>query len=339
MSDVNKVDIRVYQSTDIESVRDLFLRAWGYQRSLSYDTKFWNKTILDTCPAIVATRGRKAVGYYMILPVSMSDGRSGLLGGQAIDSMIDPAFQGKGLFKTIASECYSYCADLGIHVLFGAPNKAAYRGNVGPLNWCHISEVIEYARPLSSIIRGAISGQKTTGATVMEEIKFGSKLVKFSKQRPKEVGSFLSGFGKKERRWSVDTNTEWFDFRYRDVDEVGYNWISVYDEGEIVAFAVCGVSAGDARLRKATLGELVFAKPEAGHLAIRAVLKLASRAGADYVVAKNTSRELSTTFYWHGFLRARKTPLITRVLTPRCHAANPFVRESWALFGGAFDTM
>jgi hypothetical protein len=70
----------------------------------------------------------------MVWPLLFSDGQEQVLGGQPIDSMVHRSFQGKGMLRELACRCYGVCNEnkiAEIAVMFGAPNRAAYAGNVG----------------------------------------------------------------------------------------------------------------------------------------------------------------------------------------------------------------
>lgn len=93
------------------------------------------------------------MGFYMVWPMPFPDGQEQVLGGQPIDSMVHPNFQGKGMLRELACRCCELSNESKLAVMFGAPNRAAYAGNVGALNWCHVGNILELVRPLPPMLR------------------------------------------------------------------------------------------------------------------------------------------------------------------------------------------
>jgi hypothetical protein len=59
------------------------------------------------------------------------------------------AFKGKECCVNWHAAATSFATRTKIAVMFGAPNRAAYAGNVGALNCCHACNVLDLVRPLA----------------------------------------------------------------------------------------------------------------------------------------------------------------------------------------------
>jgi hypothetical protein len=90
---------------------------------------------------------------------------------------------------------------------------------------------------------------------------------------------------------------------------------------------------------KATLVEVIATDEIARKAVFNAAASWAQHKGARFLIAKSTNNDPDERLLRRGFIPFRRTALISRTLSWRCYSANPFSRNAWALFGGAFDTM
>ncbi|MCQ4188714.1 GNAT family N-acetyltransferase, partial [Methylocystis suflitae] len=113
MSSPQLQDVRYapYEVSHLMQLRELFKVVWGANRSIEYDAKHWNETLMGVCPAVVGLCDERVVGFYMVWPMLLSDGQERILGGQPIDSMVHPNFQGKGMLRELACRCYELCTE------------------------------------------------------------------------------------------------------------------------------------------------------------------------------------------------------------------------------------
>jgi GNAT superfamily N-acetyltransferase len=335
------IDYQVYDSSHCEDLRELFVQVWGVPRSVEYDQKHWNNTIVGTAPGIVALASGRIIGFYTVWPVPLTDGGKVVIGGQPIDSMIDRQFQGRGVLRELGSRCYQECARHSIGLMYGAPNRAALAGNVGGLNWSHVSEIVDYVRPILRRARRsdflanlAERDQSIKGLTVSATAGALDAVAVFCTN--------VADPGDARKTWRVARPGEWLRYRYGSTPEVRYVTLTINHGDEILGAAVCGVRLKDAEsgsVAKLTIGELVGRDNATCRELIGGIVSLAATCGAPYVLAKSAGAGLGSVLLSAGFVPCRRTPLISRTLDASCHRANPLAKKGWALFGGAFDTV
>ncbi|MFZ1110073.1 MAG: GNAT family N-acetyltransferase [Rhodomicrobium sp.] len=336
--DLRSIRFEQYNSSHFASVRNLFERVWGESRSAEYDDKYWNKTLTGVCPAIVAFFHEQAVGFYMVWPVMLTDGQADFVCGQPIDSMVHPDFQGKGLLRELGNRCYEICSQEGIAVMYGAPNKAAYAGNVGALNWCHVSNLTDWIRPMFGLRGQSSLWVEQDGRWVMHGRQGESTIFTAERDSGEQLSELWTEGPTIRRRWQVSRTQAWMNYRYRSVPEAEYFTVTLR-VGEIqAAAAICGFRKVGSRLR-ATLADLVYKDEIACRLVLKALVNFAKRKGARFMLAKTAPFSLGEQLYRSGFLPVRQTPLISRTPGWQCFAANALSRKGWSLFGGAFDVI
>jgi hypothetical protein len=327
-----------YEASYFSQLRDLFRIVWGENRSPEYDAKHWNETLTGVCPAVVALCEGEVVGFYMVWPMLFSDGQEQVLGGQPIDSMVHPSFQGKGMLRELACRCYELCNQNKLAVMFGAPNRAAYAGNVGALNWCHVCNIIDLVRPLTPIPYPKTCWVEQEGGWICDNADSElSGCVAQSDFSP-GVAILCEELAPLKQSWQVSRTIKWMEYRYRSVPDAEYYTIRLPDKRGRRGAAVCGFRKSSSGV-KATLVEMIAADEIARKAVANAAASWARHKGARYLVAKSTANDPNERLFWRGFVPFRRTALISRTLTWRCYSANAFSPTAWVLFGGAFDTM
>jgi len=333
-------DIRFeeYTADRFMAVHALFKTVWGANRSVEYDEKHWNKTLTGVCPAVAAFSGEQAVGFYMVWPVPLTDGRAEVLGGQPIDSMVHAGFQGRGMLRELGCRCYELCSQKNMSVMFGAPNRAAYAGNVGALNWCHVSNIVDLVRPLIGRLGRRANWVEQQGRWVCAKRIAGKLVSDAARNGPSELAGLWSGAALHSRRWQAARTGSWMSYRYDSVPEAEYFTLTLREGETPRAAAICGLRKAGSHWR-ATLADLVAADKSARAAMLKTVASFAHFKGARFLFAKTTAADLDGGLHWNGFIPFRRTPLISRTLGWRCFSANAYSPKGWALSGGAFDLM
>ena len=337
-ADLQGVRYARYEASHFTQLRELFKTVWGASRSAEYDAKHWNETLTGLCPAVVGLCEGRVVGFYMVWPMLFSDGQEQVLGGQPIDSMIHPSFQGKGMLRELACRCYELCNEKKFAVMFGAPNRAAYTGNVGALNWCHVGNILDLVRPLTPISYPKTCWVEQEGGWICDSADSELSACVAQSDCPPEVSILCEGLAPLKRRWQISRTTRWMDYRYRSAPDAEYYTVRLPDKRDRRGAAVCGFRKSGSGV-KASLVELIGTDEIARKAVVRATASWARHKGARYLFAKSTTNDPNERLFWRGFVPFRRTALISRTLTWRCYSANAFSPTAWVLFGGAFDTM
>jgi hypothetical protein len=327
-----------YEPSHFTQVRELFKTVWGANRSDECDAKHWNETLTGVCPGVVGLCEGQIVGFYMVWPMPFSDGQEQVMGGQPIDSMVHPNFQGKGMLRELACRCYELSNKGKLAVMFGAPNRAAYAGNVGALNWCHVGNILEYLRPLAPMSYHNVRWIEQGDRWICDSAD--SRLSGCTVQRdcPIDLGLQCEELSPLKRSWQVSRTAQWMNYRYRSVPDAEYYAVRLPEDRGRRGAALCGFRKSRLGM-KATLVETITSDEDNRKAVISAAISWARHKGARYMVAKSTNNHPNEQLFWRGFIPFRRTALISRTLSWRCYSANPFSPKAWSLFGGAFDTM
>lgn len=325
-----------YQVSHFARLRELFKTVWRANRSEEYDAKLWNESLTGVCPAVLAFWGEQIVGAYMIWPMQFSDGRQQVLGGQSIDSMVHPLFQGKGLLLELAARCYQLCYESQLAVMFGTPNRANYAGTVGEQNWCHVGNVVDFVRPLTPMTKKRWNVQESGWVCDTTNSELSGCVSK--KDCSPDISLLDEKSGPAGSIWQVSRTPRWMDYRYRSAPDAEYYTIRLAGVRGRRGMAICGFRKSQAGV-KATLVEMIAADEPSRRAVVRAAASWAQHKGARYLVAKSTNNNPNRQLFWGGFIPFRRTPLVVRTLSPKCYAANAYSSTAWDLFGGDFDTM
>jgi hypothetical protein len=105
MSSPDLQDVRYarYEASHFGQLRELSSRPFGERIEAP------NTTVTGVCPAFVGLCEEQVIGFYMVWPMLFSDRQEQVLGGQPMDSMVHPSFQGKGMLRELACRCYQLC--------------------------------------------------------------------------------------------------------------------------------------------------------------------------------------------------------------------------------------
>ncbi len=253
------IEIRPFAAADFPTVRALYRKVWrGEVRDERYDRMRFVGGINGATVASVAMDGARCVGFFMLWPMTLTDGSRAVAAGQAMDVLTDPDCQGRGIFPRLAKATCDTAARGGVQVLFAAPNAASYPGFMRRLSWAHPCEVITYVRPLS------FSGAVPLGAALTPVARLlplaGEAGVEKREEAPdgEALAALLAAIPAERGLWRVCRTTQWYAFRYQPAGKFDYRWVSVYRDGALAGLAIWGLPlASDRRLVRANLVELV----------------------------------------------------------------------------------
>lgn len=117
--------------------------------SATLDWRFANNPHGRAFFALAMSHG-KIVGMIGLIPtIFLIEGRE-MLGLQAVDTIVDPAFRGKALFVRMGQAIYENTDVHNADFVWGFPNDQAARGWFGRLGWKHMGMVPFLMKPLRS---------------------------------------------------------------------------------------------------------------------------------------------------------------------------------------------
>jgi GNAT superfamily N-acetyltransferase len=334
---VADLDFREFQDEDFDAVRTLYQEVWREARDERYDRMRYLETMHGRCIATIAMDGDVCAGWWMVWPLTFAAGPETVLGGQAIDTMTHPAYQGRGLFVRLASMNNELCAKHGLKLLIGMPNRQAVGGYQRHLAWATPTSISAYVRPLS--LRGFMPGGGIFSPALRLLPTTRTRGREVGRERPSDVQleACLSASAAPKNIWRIQRSPRWYSYRYQAAGKVEYRWCAVYKDGALDGFAVWGLPVDrSVGMTRANLVDLV-GSDEGMEVAAGAAVRDARDAGADLLAALVTSKVRAKPLVRNSFVRYRATPLIARGLDAASFSANPYDARAWDLFGGDFD--
>lgn len=327
-----ELSFRPFEPSDLDALVVLFERSFGHRRSAQ---EFRHKFIDNPAGLVVAAcalEGERLAGFYAVIPQEFSVGGERVLGAQSVDTMVDPDFRGRGLFRKLANATIEYAHERGVRFLIGYPNANSYPGFVRRLNWTHIGDASLYyriltpskiealpvvARPLLSLATQFLPKGSSASFRVEEEEIHPERLANLACSiEPQGVTTLRS--------------KEWFAWRYADAENRSF---TAYEGKEAVAAVLLKVNDEGVALILDILGKKESAKVAAMH---RLILSCAKRkcSGIRAVIRSQEDEKILRRL---AFVRRRRLPYIVRHLGHRTLARNVFDIEQWDIHGGDSD--
>lgn len=117
--------IRLFQQGDAEKINDLYARVFGKERSLTHWE--WKFQHFSSPPAIiiVAENNGRIVGHAACLQMDADYKGHPLKLAERVDIMVDPDFQGQGIYKRIVARMLEECKKQNVDILYGFPAPKA----------------------------------------------------------------------------------------------------------------------------------------------------------------------------------------------------------------------
>jgi len=334
---MRNVEICRFEAGHFDRVRALYQSLYpGRERHIGFDRMRLTSTTDGLTEAQVAIDGDRLVAFYGIWPLNLFDGRRVVRGGQSIDTMTHPDFQGQGLFSELARRCYLGCSDRGMEVLYGLPNANSAPGFTKRLSWAAPDRVGQFVRPISGRGVGQLRGAALSTANAV--LPLGGKDAAPELEQPEnDLIEELLTRTQDTDHWSINQTAEWYDFRFQDDGRGPYEWLSLYDHSDrkLDAFAVWRKPTTPGESRGFVLA-LVGDQPKVASL-VRTMIQRARIRDVSYLTAFTTAGWRSDILRRAAFVRIRHYPLIVRAVSGHSHRNNPFNSSIWSLFGADYD--
>lgn len=124
----------------------IYASAFGKETSVDYLRQKFDTSAFGHAHVgfLAYAEGGGPAGFYGVFPCMVSYNGRSYLCAQSGHTMTHRDHQGKGLFTTLAQRTYDLCRELGIHLVFGFPNRNSYPGFVRKLDWEHVNDLHAY---------------------------------------------------------------------------------------------------------------------------------------------------------------------------------------------------
>ena len=181
----------------------------------------------------VATVGERIAGMIALVPTRLSNARGAMVGYQAIDTVVHPSFQGRGVFVKMGLAAQQADA-LGGQILWGFPNANASPGWYGRLGWTNFGPVPLLMRPLrSSFLLGRVHPK----LRMIDVPLIRNRPAMAAYESPAECAADVEGLWRRVAAnfgIAVDRNGDWIRWRLFEKPGVDYRRIGIKsDVGEL----------------------------------------------------------------------------------------------------------
>ncbi|MHC1706733.1 MAG: GNAT family N-acetyltransferase [Bacteroidales bacterium] len=118
-------------------IKTLYQLSFGLISTVSsiqrkYDTSLFG---LKNVGVIANDEKKEPAAYYGVFPIVLTYEGTDYLVAQSGDTMTAPNHRKRGLFETLAKECYALAETLGVKMVFGFPNENSFPGFKKKLDW------------------------------------------------------------------------------------------------------------------------------------------------------------------------------------------------------------
>jgi GNAT superfamily N-acetyltransferase len=341
------LDIVEAGSGHFDAIRELYAAVRGNNRPEAFDRWRWFGTPDGDCPIALAMDGETVAGFYTLWPVRLRIGDTVVPGGQSMDTMTHPGYQGRGIFTALAQACYEIAAARGFRVLYGFPNALSYPGFVRRLGWDHTGDVRHWIRPLRPSHHHrvpALVGPLADWATALLPRGGTPRDLEISLGPPDSAArdDLLAGWCPGPGLCRVERTPQWLQWRYSDGAAHDYEWICARRDGAVVAAGAWGMQNaawGEVADGRAHLVELLGDDPAGLRAVVGAVIARAAERRAWILETVTNIAPVVAALKRCGFFSHRGAPLIVRTLGDG--APDPMLRDhaAWRFIGGDLDTM
>ena len=137
----------IFENKDKKDVIDLFKKV--FKKKITEEFWQWRYGIFGEPIAGLLWDENKLVGHYLLSPIPMKINDKVENALLAMSVMIDPDYQGNGVYLgPLAKFTYDYASKKGYHLIFAFPNEKSHKIYFGPLGWNNLGQITEYKKQI-----------------------------------------------------------------------------------------------------------------------------------------------------------------------------------------------
>jgi GNAT superfamily N-acetyltransferase len=264
----NELEYGFYEPGEEVSILNLFNRTFPKIPREIEDWKWEYQRNPFASPLIAIARSSgNVVGQEAYFAVPMKAGEQRVIGAQSVDTMVDPAWRGVGVFKKLVISTLEEGKKRGFPLFYGFPNRNSYHGYIQRFGWVEVGKV---ARLIKVLDLGAALRARLRSPTLARWIgSLGAPLLRTyfagsGKRSPVLTMAPVERFnGESDRLWqslrarydfAVERESDYLNWRYLDHPSAGYKAWALREGGRLKGFSV--TRTVDLQYRLGSIGEL-----------------------------------------------------------------------------------
>lgn len=335
------LEVRRGSEADVESVVELLKASLG-EGAIPRTVEFWNwkhrNSPFGPSPFWVAEAGSRIVGVRVFQRWTWVARSEPFQTVRAVDTATHPAFQGKGIFRTLTLHGVQELARDGVRFVFNTPNDKSRPGYL-KMGWSTVGRTSLWIAPrsLSAAIRvgrSRLARHKAPGELDADDR---TEMPSAHMLEDAEVRALLEASALSDGRYRTVVDSAYLEWRYLRCPGYRYGF-TLGDSGRVLAVHRSRRRAG---AKEVAICELIFDRERATAGEIGAVLRGVLRhSAADYgVAAPPYDARAALGLALSGFVPApRLGPMLTvRPLTDVELRPNPLLRASWGMALGSLE--
>jgi GNAT superfamily N-acetyltransferase len=325
--------MRELRREDFDLVRNLYAATKNRLRGEAYDYWRFFDTPWGDSPAVIAIDRNVCAGLLVLWPTMLDLGGEDVLGAQVMDTMTHQDYRGRGLFLSLAEECFRIAASRGFEVLYSFPNSNSFPGFIRRLNFDHVGDVFAWKYHISSFRMPSLAGdarRRTAAGSEIDGIE------------PDKLQTLIRVTNDERDVCRIKHDQTWLTWRYAKASSEVYQWHAVRGpDGDIQAAVLVGerddswggYGKGELRIHEA------FTHSEDALAVLLAALTRRAK-GAARTVVKMLVKDVrvESALRKAQFRPAEPHPLIVRKLTARRLSGNVHHFPAWRIVGGDIDS-
>ncbi|NJM32550.1 MAG: GNAT family N-acetyltransferase [Limnobacter sp.] len=290
----------------VEEIRRLFENN-GFPRTAAYNNHIYRMRNGRAAVACFYQHEGKLGGMYAAVPCELQIDRQQVHGFQSLDTMVDTACRGRGVFQKTALAHYAHLESESYPVVYGFPNGNSFKGFQKYLGWVFLDPVPFLVRPIrvSYFLKNRFL--KALARHVKVPAFGASRQVEFSQTLPAQarLHTLCEGFAS-TFRVGVARTPAFLKDRYTEVPHKQYQFATVSDAAGLQGLCVfCMEDKHGGKI--GYVMELVYnpACPKVRDTLLKAVVRRFSESGCDCALAWCFSHHSS----YAGYLKNLFFPL------------------------------
>jgi len=248
------ITFRSYKIGDEKAIVELFEKVFKKPMGCTDSLQHWKwefeSNSVKPISVCLAWDGERLVGQYAVNPIRVWVSGKQLLMALSLDTMTDPDYSRKGIFKKAALQLYQQLVEQGVSFVFGFPNINSIHGFKRKLDWKIIAVPPVYLCPITFL-----QPSQKTSLNLLKNLCFKTHKLILKKRLSRTEKNHLHLIIRKDVLfdswadelwqkcctqhdvWAV-RDSAYLRWRYNERPETSYEYYTAWHEGKIAGYVV-----------------------------------------------------------------------------------------------------